>query len=365
MKVLLTGNLGYVGPVVARYLRETHPEAEILGFDSGFFALAPERYADRHVDRQVFGDVRDVPPSLLDGVDAVVQLAAISNDPMGNTFERVTDEINTRATVDLAQKAARAGVSHFVFASSCSVYGCAPGAARREGDPLDPQTAYARSKVASEAALVALPSDMTITSLRFATACGLSENLRLDLVLNDFVASAVSQGEIVVLSDGTPWRPLIDVRDMARAIDWAIARDPPPGGRVLAVNVGANASNTQVRDLAQAVAQAMPGTRVAINEAAPPDRRSYQVDFSLFAALAPEHKPVVSLAQSIAMLKDHLSTVTPILREGCYPPYVRLKVLEQLVASGRLTHDLRWQVDATEIGATSGEPRANRELLTS
>lgn len=345
MKVLVTGNLGYVGPVVARHLRDMHPGITLVGFDAGFFALSAAGaapYPNDTIDLQHFGDVRDLPQALLESVDAVVHLAAISNDPMGNTFERITGEINHRATLALAEKAAQAGVSHFVFASSCSVYGCAPGAPRREGDDLDPQTAYARSKVASEQALADLASDMTITSLRFATACGLSDNLRLDLVLNDFVATALTRGEILVLSDGTPWRPLIDVRDMARAIAWGIARDPREGGRVLAVNAGSSERNYQVRDLAHAVARELPGTTVSINDAAPPDRRSYKVDFSLFKALAPAHQPQITLQHSILMLKEHLAGAQPIVRDACHPPYIRLKVLEHLLATGRLTPELRW-----------------------
>lgn len=345
MKFLITGNLGYVGPIVARHLRDAYADATIIGFDAGFFPLSadgPRMFADQAVNEQHFGDVRDLPPALLDGMDAIVHLAAISNDPMGNRFERVTDDINYRASVKLAQAAESAGVSHFVFASSCSVYGCASGAPRREEDALDPQTAYARSKVATEKALADLSSGMTITSLRFATACGLSDNLRLDLVLNDFVASAVTRGEILVLSDGTPWRPLIDVRDMARAVAWATQRDPQNGGRVLSVNVGSSERNYQVRDLAHAVAQENPGAVVKINEAALPDKRSYQVDFSLFASLAAQHQPQVSLQQSISMLKDDLNAQKPLVRDGCHPPYVRLKVLEHLVETGQLTQNLFW-----------------------
>ena len=153
----------------------------------------------------------------------------------------------------------------------------------------------------------AIAGEMTVTCLRFATACGMSDRLRLDLVLNDFVASALATGEITVLSDGTPWRPLIDVADMARAIEWAIGRDTDQGGRVLVVNAGSNAGNYQVRDLAKVVAAELPGTKVSINTAAPPDLRSYQVDFSLFAELAPAHLPAVPLAQSVRNLRAGLS----------------------------------------------------------
>ena len=157
----------------------------------------------------------------------MVHLSAVSNDPMGNKFEAVTGDINQKASVRIAQLAADRGVKNFVFASSCSMYGYAEGGARKESDPTNPLTAYARSKIGSEKAFAELDlGGMTVTSLRFATACGMSDRLRLDLVLNDFVACAIASGEITVLSDGTPWRPLIDVEDMARAISWAIVRKP-------------------------------------------------------------------------------------------------------------------------------------------
>lgn len=290
MKVLITGNLGYVGPVVVRHLRRTHPKTRLIGFDSAFFALSttgamvlPERF----LDEQHFGDVREIPESLLEGLDAVIHLAAVSNDPMGNKFERVTEDVNYRASVELGKKARKAGVSHFVFASSCSVYGFAPSAPRKESDELNPLTAYARSKVNTEKGLAEIRDNNTIvTSLRFATACGMSDRLRLDLVLNDFVACALAHGEISVLSDGSPWRPLIDVRDMARAIEWGIVREASAGGGFLALNVGSDDRNYQITDLSSAVAEAIPGTTVKINKTAQPDTRSYKVDFLLFASLA-------------------------------------------------------------------------------
>ena len=345
MKILITGNLGYVGPVVARHLRRAHPEARLIGYDSAFFAVSLSGAVvipERTLDEQHYGDTRDIPDALLEGVDAVVHLAAVSNDPMGNKFERVTEDVNYRASVDIGRKASKAGVSNFVFASSCSVYGFAPGAARKESDELNPQTAYARSKVDTEKGLAVIDNRMTITCLRFATACGMSDRLRLDLVLNDFVACALAKGEISVLSDGSPWRPLIDVRDMARAIDWGITRGAGDGGRFLAVNVGSYDRNYQVRDLAEAVAQAVPGTGVSINKAAPPDTRSYKVDFSLFASLAPQHQPQVTLRQSIDMLSAGLRRMgfaDPDFRNSSF---IRLKVLEAHIAAGRLTPELRW-----------------------
>jgi nucleoside-diphosphate-sugar epimerase len=185
---------------------------------------------------------------------------------------------------------------------------------------------------------------MVTTCLRFATACGMSDRLRLDLVLNDFVASALALGEINVLSDGSPWRPLIDVSDMARAIDWAVNRDAANGGAFLALTVGSPDCNYQVKDLAQAVAAQIAGTSVNINALAQPDPRSYKVDFSRFAALAPRHQPLCPLRQSIAELMVGLRRMGFADRDFRNSAYVRLKVLEAHVAAGRLTPDLRWSL---------------------
>jgi nucleoside-diphosphate-sugar epimerase len=347
MRILITGNMGYVGPVLARHLRQRDPEVELIGFDSSFFAhcltgatVLPESL----LDEQHFGDVREIPESLLAGVDAVVHLAAVSNDPMGVRFEAVTDEINYRASARIGALARRNGVKNFVFASSCSVYGAASSAARTEADAVDPLTAYARSKVATERALAPLAGGgMVVTCLRFATACGMSDRLRLDLVLNDFVACAIALGEITVLSDGTPWRPLIDVKDMARAIEWAASRPATNGGDFLVVNAGADSWNHQVKDLAQAVTQAVPGTAVSINTAAPPDKRSYRVNFARFAALAPAHVPQVTLAQSIEALRQGLTGMG--FSDGDFrnSQHIRLKVLDAHIASGRLLPTLRWR----------------------
>jgi nucleoside-diphosphate-sugar epimerase len=350
MRILITGNMGYVGPVLTRHLRTTYPAAYLIGFDTSYFAhclTGAQRFPEAVLDEQHFGDIRDFPARLLGGVDAVVNLAAISNDPMGNKFEAVTEDINYQAGVRLARLAAEQGIKNFVFASSCSVYGSASNAPRREEDALNPLTAYARSKIATEKALAALDRGaMTVTCLRFATACGMSDRLRLDLVLNDFVACALATGEITVLSDGTPWRPLIDVKDMARAIDWAAHRPPDNGGDFLVVNAGADEWNYQVKDLAEAVAAAVPGTKVSINLAAPPDKRSYRVDFSRYRTLAPNHVPRVTLGQAIAELRDGLSRMGFADRDFRNSQHIRLKVLERLIAGGWLLPNLRWATAA-------------------
>jgi nucleoside-diphosphate-sugar epimerase len=346
MRILITGNMGYVGSVLVGHLRSRYPGLSLIGYDSGFFAhcLTGARTPPENVlDQQHFGDVRELPSKLLDGIDAVVHLAAISNDPMGRRFESVTDEINLRASVAIAEAAQVAGVRSYVFASTCSIYGSANGVARRETDEVAPLTAYARSKIDAERLLQEMSRrEMTVTCLRFATACGMSPRLRLDLVLNDFVACALASRRIEVLSDGTPWRPLIDVRDMARAIEWAIFRKAENGGLFLAINAGSDDCNYQVRALAEAVADAVPGSEISINRDAAPDRRSYKIDFSLFRTLAPEFLPKVTLTESITTVQKGLTSMD--FNDSAFrdSQHVRLKVLEEHIAAGRLTRDLNW-----------------------
>jgi nucleoside-diphosphate-sugar epimerase len=338
--------MGYVGPGLVERLHSSYPGAQLLGLDMAYFAhclTGARTLPERCLSVQHFGDVRHVGTEAFQDVHAVVHLAAISNDPMGNTYEAVTTEINQTASLRVARLAKQAGVKRFVFASSCSMYGYAEGGARRESDALNPLTAYARSKVGTEHGLRELASrDFVVTSLRFATACGMSDRLRLDLVLNDFVAGAMTCREISILSDGTPWRPLIHVRDMARAIDWAIGRDPIAGGAFLAVNAGSNEWNYQVRELAETVARLIPGVRVSVNADAPPDRRSYRVNFDLYARLAPQHQPQVDLAEAIRDLEDGLTSMglrDPNFRESAY---IRLKTLTGLRARGLLDESLQW-----------------------
>ncbi len=343
--ILITGNMGYVGPNVVKHLRREYPDARISGFDIGYFAhclTASRVLPEQLVDTQHFGDIRNFPAELLDGVDAVVNLAAISNDPMGNAFEQVTMDINCHAAVDLAKVAKAHGVGAFVFASSCSVYGFTDGGARKESDPLNPLTAYARSKIQTEEDLLPVADDnFRVTCLRFPTACGMSDRLRLDLVLNDFVASSIASNHIEILSDGSPWRPLIDTKDMARAIDWAIGRSAE-GGNFLAINAGANDSNHQVIELARMVQSQKDGTTVSINTDAAPDKRSYQVNFDLYKRLAADHLPQCSLEQSIRELYQGLSAMQFATKNFRESQNIRLKVLAAHREQGLLDDDLRW-----------------------
>ena len=347
MKILVTGNMGYVGPLVLRRLREFHPQATLIGYDMGYFAhclTGVSRLPESRADQQHFGDIRHVPEQILQGIDAIVHLCAISNDPMGASFEKVTLDINHRASINLAEKAKRAGVKKFVFASSCSVYGFAEGGPRREEDALNPLTAYAKSKVQTEQDLASLTSEaFTATCLRFATACGMSDRLRLDLVLNDFVAGALVSKHINILSDGTPWRPLIHVKDMARAIDWAVQRDRRDGGSFLTINVGSDAWNYQVKDLAEAVANLVPNVEISINKDAQPDKRSYRVNFDKFFKLAQGFLPMVDLQSAVKDLRDGLMAMQFRDQEFRTGELIRLVALKRLRESGQLTDDLVWK----------------------
>lgn len=343
-RICIFGNLGYIGPVLVQALRED-PEVEILGYDIGYFErcyLSPFTEG-RGVDRQYYGDVRRLSDDFLKGIDRVIYLAAISNDPMGREFARPTHAINDRAAVDIAEMAKAAGVASFVFASSCSVYGAGQDTPKTEADATDPLTDYAESKINAEGRLRPLADEnFAITCMRFATACGPSPRLRLDLVLNDFVASAITNKRITILSDGTPLRPLIDTRDMARALIWASGRASSTGGPFLVVNGGSDAWNFSVLEIAEHVRDYFEGVDIDVNRNAAPDNRSYRVDFSLFRKLAPEAYPTRKLGETIDVLAKSLASASKLTGDFRAGPFVRLNVLNEMRGANVLDDDLRW-----------------------
>jgi nucleoside-diphosphate-sugar epimerase len=346
MKILIAGNLGYIGPSVTNHLRKTYPDAELIGFDIGYFThcLSNASYVPEvKLDLQIFGDIRKFPVKYLQGVDVIIDLAAISNDPMSFKFEEITLDINYRSAVKLAKMAKDNGVKSFVYASSCSMYGLADDSERKEGDKLNPLTAYARSKVMAEEELEPLAGDgFTITCHRFATACGWTNRLRLDLVLNDFVAGALVNKEISILSDGSPWRPMINTKDMARALAWGASRKPENGGKFLAVNTGSNHWNNRILALAEAIETVIPGVKISVNPDAPPDKRSYRANFDLFKKLAPEAQPQEDLISTVKEIRDNLIGMgfnDPNYRDSMF---IRLKVLDYLQKNGALNSNLEW-----------------------
>jgi nucleoside-diphosphate-sugar epimerase len=348
MRILITGNMGYIGPVVADRLRQQFPGCELVGFDIGYFAgcLVDElRFPETALNEQHFGDIRNFPRRLFAGVECVVHLAGISNEPAGQAFAAPTMAINAEATAEIAAAAKAGGVHRFVFASSCSVYGAGGGdAARSETDTPNPLTAYASSKLRAEHELAKLASDdFTVTCLRFGTACGMSPRLRLDLVVNDLAASAVLRRKVEVLSNGTPWRPVIHVQDMARAFEWAIFRQRENGGELTVVNAGADEWNYRIRELAEAVCAVVPDAELTIAATAPAEKRSYRVDFRRFRELAPNHQPNQSLRGTI---EEVVAGVQPMLEGGTTfrtSRLIRLHVLGELRARGELSEALEWR----------------------
>ena len=349
MRIHINGNLGYIGPVLVHSLRKSMPEAVISGFDTAFFTgclVNPILFPEKLLDVQYYGDIRK-PTSfrMYEGVDTVIHLAAISNDPMGKEFEAVTHQVNTDAVYQSAIEAKNAGVSHFVFASSCSVYGAGGDDAKTETSELNPLTAYAKSKVNAEERLQEMADEnFIVTCLRFATACGWSPRLRLDLVLNDFIVSALVNKKINILSDGTPWRPLIHVKDMARAMEWASKRSKENGGEFLIVNTGSNDWNFQVKDLAFAVRDVLRDVEVNVNENAAPDKRSYKVDFSKFTSLAIDFLPIKTLSDTVMEMQKEIQQNIHLKTDLELNHLIRLKVLSDLIKIGKLKDDLTWIV---------------------
>lgn len=340
-KVLIVGNLGYIGPVLAEKLSS---KFEVFGYDIGFFS---NDYSVSNIlsvvsktKTQYYGDVRNFNNELLNGIDKVVYLAAISNDPMGNNFKEPTFDINENCAYNIAKAAKDKNIEDFIYASSCSVYGTGGSMIKNEESDLDPLTNYAKSKINTEKKLESLSSDnFRIKCYRFATACGFSPRLRLDLVLNDFVASAILYGKIDILSDGTPWRPLINVKDMSLAIEWGLSHNPVDEN-FLILNIGSNAWNYTVKDLAYSVKKIIPNIEISINENADPDKRSYKVDFSKFHNLAPEYVPQEDIFSTIKELKNGIEQMYFKEENFRKSKYIRLNKLNYLINKKIINNNL-------------------------
>lgn len=341
MRILVTGHDGYLGRVlVPMAQRAGH---EVIGLDTHLFAgwalggRPPEPVAE------VGGDVRDVGPELLVGFDAVFHLAALSNDPLGDLDADLTMEINHRASVRLARSARDAGVPRFVFASSCSLYGAAGDEILDETAAFQPLTPYGESKVLVEHDLSTLAGDaFHPTSLRNATAYGVSPRLRADVMVNNLVGWAVTTGEIRLRSDGTPWRPLVHATDIARAF-LAVAAAPVDVVHDQAFNVTATEENYRVREVAELVAAAVPGATVTFEEGAGPDRRDYRVSGDKLARALPTARPRVTVVEGVAELVEALRRERFTVEDLTGPHCVRLRRIEELHAAGRLDDRLRWQ----------------------
>ena len=299
MKIFATGHRGYIGAHLVDILKqEGH---EVIGCDIGLFdgcnwepLVAP--------DLELLKDIRQVTTRDLEDCDCVMHLAAISNDPMGEMNAQLTFDVNRDGSIRLAKIAKQAGVSRFLFAGSCSIYGKGEKLDLDEDDPLNPLTAYARSKIETEQAVSELADEsFTPVYLRNATAYGYSPMLRIDLVVNNLLASAMAYGEIRIQSDGSPWRPLIHCRDIGRAFA-AFAKAPTEAVHNKAINVGANRENYQVRDVGDQVQRLIPSAKVVYTGEVGADSRNYRVKFDLLSKLLPDFQVQYTLADGMEEL---------------------------------------------------------------
>lgn len=347
-RVLVTGHNGYIGSVlVPTFVKAGH---EVVGLDTGYYSpcgLVPDSVEIPWLRK----DIRDIELSDFHGFDAVVHLAALSNDPIGNLNEKWTEEINHHSSVRLAELAKEAGVRRFLFSSSCIMYGMSEAAVVTEESPLDPKTEYARSKVKSERAIYELASDsFSPTFLRNGTVYGVSPRMRFDTVFNDLMGAAVTTGKVTLHSDGKPWRPVVHVQDVSRAF-LAVLEAPLADVWNQAFNNGANHLNHQIFELAEIVAETVPGCKLEVLAQPGADQRTYKAEFGKFARVFPNFSFKWTAQEGAKDLYQTFKNIDLTYDQFLDKRFIRLRWLQHLLDAGELDQSLRWRESA--VGSVS------------
>jgi len=339
-KILVTGNNGFIGTILVKLLVEKG--YEVFGIDTNYFDEDCNLYPYKNDIMDIKKDVRNIAKEDLKDVYAVCHLAALSNDPIGELDPDLTYDINYHASVRLAKLAKKLGVTKFIYSSSCSLYGIAGEEAITEEAEFNPVTAYAKSKVLTEKSILPLSdSDFSVTTLRNATAYGISPKLRVDLVVNNLVGWALTTGQIKILSDGTPWRPLIHAEDIARAFI-AVIEAPKEVIKGEAFNVGKNSENYQVKDIATMIKAVLPDCEIIITGEHGPDSRTYKVNFDKIGRMLQGFDPQWNLKKGIEQIVNYYKQYGMSSNKFNDRYFIRLKQIKYLVDKGLVDSTLYW-----------------------